>query len=622
MQQDLKRQIKTNIAQIEAMKRSAPQLDPAVKRVLNNGVLASKLATAHPAEVPMTPIMHNMLVAFGDIDDDGRLLTGAPVTRAERWLNETVKQLLLKQSKTVHDHYNVSLPLTSVDHYYTDCWLNFDPEKWRDIVPGQVDEINEMIKSYSGPTNGKIPSLDDPVFLKAIEVVLDQLPRVSATRKIVEINIPFMTKHTNVGAPWWKNDRTQVPGKDMTYAQLSMKIAEEHKDDIDFLFKNNVSTEFARYQRGKGRLLIAVSRLVNLVLNQLESVEIQNYKAHSPLFAGYNNSEVLRAVLTEMTRTAERLGHGMYNIDYHRYDKHVLAQWIKLWGAMSMIKCADARSIKLACARAALMLGTTLTAGTIEQVIEIYGRIFSGFIDTNRAGGGINATNMTYLIMKQDPHYVRDIVAAYRYSMLVMGDDNLLITPAGFNLSRLQKEADSLCGFEIDDATKIAFGPKFLQYRLFVDNEGHEVMIYPWTRVLRSMLFKERPAGLGPNGWTLAFYQQLAKLTESPEFLKPVLNIVAAFDRHHLMLDRSIQDVIQGSKDEDRERAQQAKTDAQRRRLHTTNDVLYDGDPSKAAQFDDAGNLEPNYFAKVQQILKDNYDPSYLMNNGIHVPKL
>lgn len=620
MQKDFENEIRTNISAIAALEKSMPKavINPQERK---RGLEISKLATSHPGEVAMTPIMKNMLHAFGDIGEGEKLKTGAPETRAEKWLAQTVEQLLLKQTKQKLDSYNTSLSLTDVRHYDVDCWLNYNPKKFRDIQPGQVEEINEMVTAYAKPTSAMdLLAMGGQQLLKACELVCDELPRVSATKQIVPINLPFMTKHTNVGYPYFSNDRTTVPGTNLTYAQLTMQEAERASKLPDdqlwkWLCKNNVSTEFARFQKGKGRLIIAVSRLVNLVLNQLEAVEIQNYKTKSSLFAGYNDASYLKAILKEMTQFSQSHGYGMYNIDYHRYDKHVNKAWIELFGAMSMYKCADARSKTLAKFRAALMTDTQLVCGSMGRILEIFGRIFSGYIDTNRGGGGINGTNMTNLLMSQSDHFVRDIVTQVAHWMLVMGDDNLCITPIGFSLPRLQKDAEKY-GFEIDDTSKIAFGPKFLQYRLF-EYHGKEIMIYPWTRVLNSMLMKERQTGLGPCGWTLALYQQAAKLMEGPEYLANVVNIIAYFDDNHLMLDRSIDDIIKGASQEDAEAAQGPKAS----RRESTANRLYDGDPSKAEQFDPEGNLKPNYFREVQAAIKSVYDPSFFSKNGISVPK-
>lgn len=457
-------------------------------------------------------------------------------------------------------------------------------------------------------------------------MVSDSIPTVSATRNIVEIDLPFQAKHTNVGfVPGYEgfgNDRSVVKGTNLTYAQLTMKIAETIKDHPELLNKYNVTTEFTRYQRQKGRLINATARIINLVLNQLEAIEIEAYKMKSPLFAGYNDAAHLKSYLKEIADFCERQGYVCRNLDYHRFDWHICKQFIELLGAVSMLKCADERSKKLALYRAILMTKTWLVAGSLNKIIEVFGRIFSGFIDTNRGGGLINAFSMTYLLMKQDDHYVRDIISKILHWLLVMGDDVLAVMKKETSLSKLQSDAKEL-GHEIDDPNKIAFGPMFLQYRLFTFN-GKCIMIYAWPRVLRSMLMKERSSGLGPCGWTLAFYQQLAKLIDFDhpdviDFVAPVLNIVAYFDKDHLMLDTPLEKIFEGA------RAEDAEALANNKRAVTTAEVLFDGDPSKAAQYDSSSGkvvLSQNYFSQVRQILSRAYDPNYLRNHSISTPRL
>lgn len=628
MNQNGIKEIQVNMDLIDRVSRQWLRKPQMTDREVNRGLDVSKLATAHPTEVPMTPIMKNMLRAFGDIKEGERLLTGANVTRAEKWLNDAVVSLLLQQSTKKTDTYDESLPICDIRHYWTQCWINWDLDKFRDVGKGQVDEINETIAIYAKPTEAidlRSKLSKDPVFAKAIEVVADSIPTVSATRNIVEIDLPFQTKHTNVGfVPGYEgfgNDRSSVKGTNLTYAQLTMQIAETIKDHPELLNRYNITTEFSRYQRQKGRLINATARIINLVLNQLEAIEIEAYKSKSPLFAGYNDSAKLKSYLEEIADFCEHTGYVCRNLDYHRYDWHICKQFIELLGAVSMLKCADKRSKDLAMYRAVLMTKTWLVAGTLNKVIEVFGRIFSGFIDTNRGGGLINAFTMTYLLMKQDDHYVRDIISKILHWLLVMGDDVLAIMKRETSLKRLQDDA-KLLGHEIDDPTKIAFGPMFLQYRLF-DYNGKRIMIYAWPRVLRSMLMKERSSGLGPCGWTLAWYQQLAKLIdfdhpEVTEFVAPVLNIVAYFDEKHLMLDQPLEKIFEGVRAEDSEAMASSK------RAVTTAEVLYDGDPSKAAQFDKSGKvtLSQNYFDKVRQVLVRAYDPSYLRNHSISVPRI
>lgn len=588
------------------------------REIITNGLSISKLATQHPKEVPMTPLAKHGLQMAGDLKSGERLLTDTPITRFEKWLTDTCRYIDRQMcGHTIPDHYNNRLPLLDPELYWVDCELNVDPEKWRDVKPGQVEEINKMLlENYVRPTKelnlyGMIDH--DPNFKRSVELVTSELPVVVASHELREINLPFMSKHTNVGYPYFRNDKTQVPNSNDNYATLTMREALSYKDKFEEVTKKYlVATEFARFQRGKGRLIIATSRIPNLVYNQLESEEIQTYKVKCPLFAGYNDASYLRKVLTEMADACLANGWIMYNVDYHRYDAHIVREFNILNGAQRMCCGGGERSKSIALWRAVSGLRTTLMAGTLGRPVQVYGRKFSGELDTNAGGGVINADHMTYQLMDQDLTYLRDIVNKVAHRMLVMGDDNLFICKPDFDLKRLSRTALSRFNFEIDDPVKNAFGVKFLQYRLF-EFKGKRTFIYPWTRVFRSMLFKERPSNLGFCGWTLAFYQQLDKLRDCPEILAIVVNLAAYLDEKHLMLNASVADIISGSLEEDAEREKLVG-----KRSITTSERLNDGDPSKAEQFSREGSsLDGNYFEIVQRACRQVYDPNWLQKHNI-----
>nr|UDL14459.1 MAG: putative RNA-dependent RNA polymerase [Picobirnaviridae sp.] len=590
---------------------------------MTRGFEVSKLACRQQEDVEMSPIMKNMLERFGDLKHGERLKVNAPITKAEKWLNETCQKLLNKyngQGKS--KKYNFSLPIDSKQFYDVDCWDNLK-ENMRDIQPGQEKERLAVSRLYSEPTkefNLRRKLKTDLVLQKAVELVCQTLPSVRATHEFKEINLPFMNKHTNVSYPYWKNDRTQV-SKDIrrifrleentTYAQLTLKQAEQLP--LDDIYKYNISTAYGRNQRGKGRFLVAISRIPNLILNQLESVEISTYKTKCSLFAGYNDAPYLKKVLTYFVEECNRRGYKCANWDQKRYDQHVNIEWIKLLGAISMLKANGDRSKQLALKRACLMTKTWLVNGMTGKLEEIHGRIFSGFIDTNRGGGIINSIITLYCLMKQDPEYA-DIAYSSQWFMLVMGDDNLFMyNPDHFDYDKYVKDM-SLLGFEVHP-DKQQFGAFFLQNRVYKDENNQLVMVYPWTRVLRSALFKETGKGLGPYGWVRAEAQQLYKLIESPIFFKIVLNILCEFDDYKLGYGKSVQYINDQIKKED------ALALSENKRAKSTAEMLYDGDPTKENQFTDNGRKQASeYLSQIQHAIDSYYDPNFLTANGIKVP--
>lgn len=586
---------------------------------MTRGFEISNLACKQQEEVAMSPIMKNMLERFGDLKPGQRLSVNAPITKAEKWLYNTCTTLLDKYNHDGKDKkYNFELPIDSKQFYDVDCWDNLK-DNMRDIQPGQEKERLSVSKEYGKPTraiNLRRMLKHDIIFQKAVELICSELPFVRATREFKQVNLPFMTKHTNVSYPYWMNDKTQVSNdlrrkfNVQTYAQLTLKQAESLP--LDDIYKYNISTAYGRNQRGKGRFLVAISRIPNLILNQLESVEINTYKSKCSLFAGYNDAPYLKQVLTYIVEQCKEKGWRCANWDQKKYDLHVNIEWIKLLGAISMLKANGQRSKDIALKRACLMTRTWLVNGMTGKLEEIYGRIFSGFIDTNRGGGIINAIITLYCLMKQNPEYA-DIAYSSRWFMLVMGDDNLFMyDPDQFDHDRYVKDM-SLLGFEVHP-DKQQYGAFFLQNRVYKDENGKLIMIYPWTRVLRSALMKETGKGLGPYGWVRAEAQQLYKLIESPLFFKIVLNILAEFDDLKLGYGKSIEYINAQIKKED------AEALATNKRSKSTAETLYDGDPTKENQFVNGDAFSSEYLGQIQRAIDSNYDPTFLSANGIKVP--
>jgi hypothetical protein len=604
----------TYMNQIDALTRQV--VKPNIPDDVSRGFDVSKLASQQVTEVAMTPLMKNCLERIDKVPEDFRLTVDMPETKAEKWLKDAVDTILTKDFGT-SKKYDENLPLTSYKHYGVQCWQN-NKDNWRQIQPGQADERKEAADIYTRATDAKkVYDLleKDVIFQKAVMLVLNQLPEVRASEEFKEINLPFMTKHTNVGSPFWQNDKNLGPDG-RTYAQITLDIASKIKDPRE-LFKYNLSTMYGRNQR-KGRLIIAVSRIVNLWLNRLEAKEIDAYRKKSPLFVGYRDDAQLKIALTEMLRESEANGLKIRNMDQSRYDQHVSYGFILLLGAMSMMKANGSRSKEIALYRAALMTQTWLVNGLTGDIQHIFGRIFSGFIDTNRGGGVINAVITTYCCMKQDRNYssyIYDLI----YAMLVMGDDNCFVYKQ-LDHRQMIKDMEEL-GFSVNPE-KDEYGPMFLQFRLFEDPDTRElVMVYAWTRVLISMLFKEQSKGLGPAGWTLAFWQQLSKLTEYPHALKCIVNLLLPFNKFGFMLDKPISEILKMIQEEDEAKLKEAKTKSQINRVETTANKLYDGDPQKQ-RFAEAiqSNDAKGYLADLQAKIRSAVDSTFLSQYGIRVP--
>lgn len=575
------------------------------------GLRVSKQGASTPNEVSMTPIMSEILRRTGEKKDDKwRLKATDKLTRAEEYINQIEEALLREFNGPEQTEFNESLPIDDIKHYDVQCWRNRKINK-RDIGgQEQEKERQEVANQYTRATDAlNVISMleNDVVFQKAVMLVMDSIPSVKANNEFKLVSQPFMNKDSNVTYPWFRNDRAIDPRTGKTYGTMAVELAETVP--VDKLYLYNYTTLFGRNQKLKGRAIYATSRIVNIVLNQLEAEEIKAYRDKSPLFLGYGNDLDLKNGMIKMAQQCRDLGIKCRNVDQSKFDLHVREAFIILIGAMSTVKANGSKSKEIARQRAVLATKTWLINGLTGSVTQIYGRIFSGYIDTNRMGGLINALTVLYAVMKQNPKY-SSYVYQMIYWMLVMGDDNLFVYDT-LDYERFKEELKRL-GLDVNKE-KDEFGLFFSQYRLFELN-GDYVMAYAWTRVLRALLFKEQQKGLGPYGWTLAFWQQISKCVEYKPALTILVNIVAEFDELKLCLDIPVDEMLAKVRQEDEEALSKMKTSNARNRFTSAEEKLFDGDPQKARFF------ENSYLVNLQKAMREVYDPNFF--NKHHLPRL
>lgn len=593
---------------------------PIIPDTIDVGMDSSAKGAAQPEVVPMTPWMKTLLQRCGDAprgDEDWRLKTNDPRTKAETWVYDSAKRIL-EHYFPGKAQYDESLPMRDAAHYNTQCWQQLH-ENMRQVVPGQADEREMAIKEYARATKPiglREKLLNDPTFQKAVELVFNEMPYAKATDEWREINTPFMAKHSNVGNKWWRQDISIVPESTETYGEMTLRIAKSVP--LNELWKWNLSTMYGRNQR-KGRLIIAVPRIINLSLNRLQAPEIEAYKHKCSMFVGYGNDEDLKRALTYILLECERRGWKCRNVDQSRFDRHVGLEFIELENAMRIMKANGRLSKEIAYMRAALSTKTWCIDGLSGKILELIGRIFSGEIDTNLMGGVISALINTAGNLDQDPSYA-SIAYSLMYWILVMGDDCLSVYKQR-DSAKFDKFMESL-GFKTN-AEKDEFGPMFLQYRLFEDPSDKKlVMAYAWTRVLEHMLWKEESKGLGPCGWYLAWLQMFKAVSEYTPAAKTIVNIFWPLDEMALFSDKPISWVIYGVENEDAEHQAQLTTANQKRKFVSTFDKLADGDPTKARLREaiDAAKQDRGLLHELHERVKSLIDPEWLKAAGVSVP--
>ena len=591
-------------SELDKASKKMPAPKPLTEEERLKGLESSRLGMSTPDDVPMTPFMSEVYKRTGEkADDKWRLKRSSDVTKAEKWIDNITESLLKQFNGPEQTDYDESLPVDAEQHYNVSCYRSWKKGvELRDIRGDQEKERIEVANMYKVSADGVDVYLllqNNTVFQKAVLVVLNELPEVKANHDFKLVSQPFMNKDANVTYPYWKNDRAIDPATGKTYGEMSVELAK--KVGIAGVYDYNYATCYGRNQKGKGRLISALSRVPNVVFNQLEHEEIEAYKAKSPLFVGYGTDEDLRHAMEKMLADCKKYGLKARNVDQSKFDMHIARGFLLLVGAMSVYKANGARSKELAFKRAVMMTKTWMINGLTGQVYQAFGRIFSGEIDTNRGGGLVSAIINTFALMVQDDHYSK-IVYEVWYRMFVMGDDCLFLY-TDLDYKKFQKAMEDI-GFSVNNA-KDEFGLYFLSWRLFTTQDGKLAFSYPWTRVLRSMLYKEQAKGLGPYGWILAAWQQLAKVRDYKPSLTILVNIIAYLDEKKLALDIPVGELLQHVREEDAQALAKLKTQNARSKFTSTADKLSDGDPQKQ------GWDDPDFLTRLQGEMKAVYDPDF-----------
>lgn len=617
---------------IEQKARDLPR--PAIdKQAISKMMEVSRVTTAQPKRVVPRPIGWNLLEAYG-YPHKKPLLVDDPLTEGEEAIYEAAKEKLKTLFGAESTVYDLHQPIDSPAHYAVDNWRNLKPNM-RDQVPGEAEQRAEAFKQYNQPKPGvgvREKLRREPLFVKACSMVFEVLPQIHAMNDIVEASGPFMTKHTNVGyiGPVGSglNDRTTVPNTNVTAAEYSRKIAEDIMSSPnweDRLYAYRVWAALGKNKRAKGRAVEAASRIISLCINQIQHPEIEAVKWKSPPFAGYRSPEELKRVLSHICDDCKKYGLWATNWDQSSYDTHVSPDLLSLIGAMAVLKANGEKSKRLAFARAVIALRGYLVNGMTGDVEEIFGRIFSGFIDTNLSGSKVNLIISLFCLMIID-HKHSVIWYKLLYSMLVMGDDNLQVYrwSPDFHLKYVQAMSEYF-GMEVNP-NKGEEGVFFLQRRLFTpEGYDHYVCVTPATRVLKSMLFGESDTSLGKFGWVLSYVQMMAPLIEYPPALDFIVSLLYPYDKMKFGIEWTAKEIGEMVKIEDTFALEQKKARASlksrgwghmsakavRARVRYTADLLYDGDPSKTPLFVEVNGvpeINSGYVDSVLMAIRESVD--------------
>lgn len=638
---------------IQEILRIMQELEESAKRMpmakldqtaITNGLSLSRTVCKQEEYVFATPWMKNLLVACGDVKQtlrDGEWITEHfPVgkkSRAVDLVNRWVKAALLKFNGKERKEYDESLPVGSPEHYNTDCWLGWKEKVW-DIQPGQAEERAKVFKLYGDPkTNFSYQDMvklisKDLSFQKALLITLETLPEVRASREVTAISDPFMSKGTGVSYPDYRNDRSTRPDG-MTYGRYEIKLAQEAANRgldalVKFAYDNNVYTGYPRNQRGKGRALEAESRRTNLVVNLVNSVEMDLWKSSKVLGTAFLDEAGIKANLVKKAEWLEaNPDYVGRNEDTSGWDRSVGAGWVTLNNALRYLRANGDYTKKLVEVRHNCARKAWLVDGPNMSVRPMYGRTPSGYGDTTLQNSTVHRTLANGALLSIDPTFTEKVVYPTHYEYMdIVGDDIMTIFPRGQEAVAKFRKYYLDRGFTIHSDEKSIFGVMFIQYRLIRHPETNEwIMAYNWPRVFRSMLSKETAKQLGRGGWTLSAYQQLGKLIEYPEMCSIPLNMIAACDQFHLSLDVPVDKLKALVVEEDKNRVAQKNQSARSKmnRVLTTAERL-SNNPTLPGyrEIDGKTEIDWDYFGVIQEKLRKLYDPEFLPKLGFKNPDL
>lgn len=578
------------------------------KESLAKGLSVSKRALEPADKLEVTPWMANMMKQFDPSVDPNKLLVTQGELKAEKFIEGKTLELLNKYVGEEKLDYDRSLPIDHPTHYSVDCWRNFKKGVGlRHVTVESNEKIKTVFDPFKKPFNDKEYSLEFPdEFEFGLEILDKYLPSVKADTNLRQVSLPFQNKDSNTGYPFFTNDRKKDPKTGKTYGQLAMDMAASGSTSFDeaSMFPY---IGFKRLMRGKTRPIIGSSRVFNVLANRLVAPMIELYKT-TALFSGFLDSQQLKLKMVELGdwvlkhnkgKNADSQNYIMVeNRDYSAYDTTIkphLRMWMLAFDAVKNGK----DKLTQDCVK--LPVFSALRASIINNgnVDEIYGRILSGELRTNLDGSKINAL-ITFNVLKamdsRNCSLVHQLLGDLKTGYFFMGDDNLT-TYYNKNVDKFTELAKTKFGTVVHP-DKGEFALFFLQRRVFKRTPASKwIMVTPFTRIIRSLIYRERPTGLGAAGWIIMAWSLLYQLIEWPELMLDIVKLLMPYDKYSLGADLTLDQLIKLLKDEDSKASQEGKS--------TTLDKLNDGDPIKQGFYDQiAQGSKDGYLSTIHRLIR------------------
>lgn len=345
----------------------------------------------------------------------------------------------------------------------------------------------------------------------ATSILLEHLPPVRASTDLITVSLPFQNKDANTGYPFFSNDRKKDPITGKTYGVLAMEMASRSANDyITTSFYPYVG--FKRMMRGKARPIIGSSRVFNILSNRLVSPMVEAYKK-SVLFRGYLDSKYLKESMVKLGDFVIKANKNkspsdsdyilVENRDYSAYDTTITPDLRMLILAIDVIHNSQ-DSLTQDCLKYPIFsaLNAHFIEGNSDSLQTLHGRILSGELRTNLDGSKINAL-MTFTILnhlnESNSRLIRKLLRDLKTGYFFMGDDNLTTYYNGGSqdFSDYAKKRFNT----VIHPDKGEFGLFFLQRRVVKRTPSSKwIMVTPFTRIIRSLIYRENATGLGAAG--------------------------------------------------------------------------------------------------------------------------
>lgn len=579
------------------------------------GKQLSRLVLTAPDTLYPTPWFKRMM---DEIDGKSKTSPEDDTTKAELYVDKLVERIMISvlgatqaQINEREITYDYSLRVDDYSHYIIDClrnWKKGDQSRhlYKGINDHKIGKVFDPFQQFPSSLN-----LEEISYLpEAVEIVSQSLPHTKISNEIKTVSAPFSNKDANVGYPYFVNDRRIEPKTGLTYGQYILnKAIKGDYNPLDASYYPYVA--FARYMRGKIRPIIGSSRIFNILSNRVTAPMIEAYK-NTSFFTGYNPPDMLKAKMIQLKDIVDKLNERdiklnrtwfVENRDYSNYDTTISRDLRLLALAMNeyLLDYDDN-----ALAQLKLTTFSALHAKLIitDKVKDIYGRILSGELLTNLDGSKINAIITISVLLNLNPELkieIPNILAKYNNGWYFMGDDNLTLDYVQGNDTipernkRFSEVASRLFKVKVHP-DKGEFGLFFLQRRL-INKRGKLVLIAPFTRIIRSLMWREKAVGLGPAGWILMAWSLLYQLIEWPDLMLEVARIFIGYDKYRLGADLSLSQLFAMLKEED--------SKATARGAQTSKHKLNDGDPLKAQFMDEVDREDKDgYLSKIHRLIR------------------